>query len=308
MKSMKQVSIRNLLVASALTASGLIVLDAAAAHAQVQEQAREMRGGTNAGRGGTNAGRGGTNAGRTSPLPGGISDQVLQWCTDSQSLLNEYVMQALIATQEQDIASVPRILKEGIVEAMLQTPAIGPADSLTYRALSRGLELFQIVEAPEYAVDAATVARFMSKYYEFTLKVIQDLDMVHYVPHRYEHGGSDLGAYERAYVHYANRQIEWLLEQYVYDTGIYGYATRIPVAVYLKALEMVTAYSADDLDSSLWSAKFACVSRDLRKISGRLAVHNTGNKAFYRTDQIALNLTTVEMRAILARIELGCGR
>jgi hypothetical protein len=251
--------------------------------------------------------RGGSNNGGSGR---GSADVVetLAWCRGSQGILAEARDQAMLAALDDDLAAGYQALLNGMARALDRAEGEDAFSSLTWRALSRGLELAAALESIDPDLDPRFEMRmaFFLRYYAFLDRVAKDLDVPYYVPARA--GEVDESRYETRFVDYAREQLSWLLETFAEHSSVFGVIPRLPASTYLTALEFVTAYVTDDLAESLWAARHACAIEELRLLQEKLAAHNAGNRAYFRDDRRAVNATYAQLVRIGRTLGQGCSR
>jgi hypothetical protein len=251
--------------------------------------------------------RGGSNNGGSGR---GSADVVetLAWCRGSQGILAEARGEAMMAALDDDLEAGYQALLRGMARALERAEGEDAYSSLTWRALSRGIELAGALESIDPDLDPRFEMRmaFFLRYYAFLDRVAKDLDVPYYVPARGGH--VDESRYETRFVDYAREQLSWLLETFTEQSSVFGVIPRLPASTYLMALEFVTAYVTDDLAESLWAARHACAIEELRLIHEKLAAHNAGNLAYYRDDRRAVNATHTQLMRIGRGLGQGCGQ
>jgi hypothetical protein len=263
-------------------------------------QIRKLEQPTRLARGGSN--NGGGNRGSQAVA------ETLAWCRGSLGLLAEARSEAILAALDDELAQGYRLLQDGMLRALERARGEDAYSSITWRALSRGIELAQLIDALADELDPRHETRltFLLRYYEFLERTALQLDLPHYVP--WTGGKVDERLFETRFVEYAHEQLAWLLETFTTPSAVYGATPKLlSTRSYLGALEFVVAYTIDDLSESLWSAKHACAIEELTLIGEKLAAHNADNAAYYRDDRRAVNLTHTQLSRISRGLKHGCG-
>lgn len=277
--------------------------------------ARGKDGGSNTG--GSGAGseftlhrEGGSNTGGS----GSGSEFALEWCRGNVALLNRYRQQATLALLDNDTIGARALLEAGLVKALERKSTQGLDRSLTYKAVSRGLELAAALSIEPTVTADSQVAALLS-YYDFISLIAAKVDIDLYIPYHYTYlpgcpsgncEGFDIAGFEKRFIEYARAQLKWFEESFVSEVSVTDVTPRHSAKAYLKILEFISKYVADDLESSLWRSKYACTIDTMRLMSEALAAHNTGNMAFYRNDKYAVFLTHKDVARTIAEIGKGC--
>lgn len=251
---------------------------------------------------------GGSNIGGTD----GGSAFLVDWCRANLGVLEDARARAAVSISMNELGDAKHILQEGLASAIAQTAERIPL-SLTHRAIERGLELSTAIDDTlgfdSRAVEASVA--FLSNYYTFILDTAAPLDTSYYIPYRYGHGFPEEGGeaeFERRFEDYAREQIRWFVTEFS-SRGLDGsYIPRYSAKIYLKALEFLARYTAEDLGESLWKARYFCVIDQLMRLNTRLASFNGGNLAAYRNERWAVNAGTSEILLARGKIaKAGCG-
>lgn len=254
---------------------------------------------------------GGSNTGGS----GTGSEFVLEWCRGNVALLNKYRQQATLALLENDTIGARALLSAGLQKALERKGMQGLDQSLTYKAILRGLQLATALEG-ETTVAADSQVAAMLSYYDFVSLIAAKVDIDLYIPYHYTYlpgcpsgncEGFDIAGFERRFIDYAREQLKWFESTFVAQTDSIGVTPRHSAKAYLKVLEFISKFVADDLEDSLWRSKYACTIDTMQLMSEALAAHNAGNMAFYRNDKYAVNLTNAEVTQTIAEIGKGCG-
>lgn len=242
------------------------------------------------------------------------SEFVLEWCRGNVALLNRYRQQATLALLDNDSIGARALLEAGLVKALERKSAQGLDRSLTYKAVSRGLELASALSNEPTVTADSQVAALLS-YYDFISLIAAKVDIDLYIPYHYTYlpgcpsgncEGFDIAGFEKRFIDYARAQLKWFDESFVSEVSVTDVTPRHSAKAYLKVLEFISKYVADDLENSLWRSKYACTIDTMRIMSDSLAAHNAGNMAFYRNDKYAVFLTHKDVAQTIADIGKGC--
>lgn len=278
--------------------------------------ARGKDGGSNTGGSGAGSeftpGRGG---GSNTGGSGTGSEFVLEWCRGNVALLNRYREQATLALLDNDSIGARALLEAGLVKALERKSAQGLDQSLTFKAVSRGLELAAALSSEPTVTADSQVAALLS-YYDFISLIAAKVDIDLYIPYHYTFlpgcpsgncEGFDIAGFEKRFIDYARAQLKWFDDSFVAEVNAIDVTPRHSAKAYLKVLEFISKYVADDLETSLWRSKYACTIDTMRLMNDALAAHNAGNMAFYRNDKYAVFLTHKDVAQTIAEISNGCG-
>jgi len=273
---------------------------------------------------------GGTDVGGTD----GGSAFVTSWCNDQFEIMDEAWSEATMQTEYGDLNGAIATLRQGMLDAASRATPETLRQSLTFKAITRGLELERgVEEAVQTEVNRdETTLQFLRHYYGFVRCEVAGPDLTYNIPYQYRSRTCrncpqiDMAQYEKSFVDYARREVAWVLELFVpaqdgtaaneclrkYNgpsdkpaEAAAGSVVRWSVKGYLKALELSTAFAAQDLDDSLWRAGYACTQKRLHSLSDKLATFNFGNRAPYMNqDPIAVKRSFADARDIISTINL----
>ena len=265
------------------------------------------------------AAHGGTNT--------GSSDRSLtffqNWCRGAQATLDDAQTDAKISIAQGDFATAKQELVDGLVEALKEKQDVNnPIDqsqSLTYRILTRGLEIASALEdatklepmALNDQVDA------LERYYDFAQRTSRELDVPLFIPFeraRALHGPVlDQTAFEQRYEIYAKEELNWVINSFLVvgsnqATGDVSIVyPRGSASAFLKISELVTGYAATDLEDSLFGARYACVAGMLQKLNARLTRYNSGDHSALGDERVGINaIVYPKLRQYADSIQGGC--
>ncbi|MGK5082554.1 hypothetical protein WDW37_04545 [Bdellovibrionota bacterium FG-1] len=254
----------------------------------------------------------GSDPGSMMPMPIFQNDPSYLWCGNVLAVLQEARDQADMALSMGNAQSAQQILMSGLRQAAAPGFQIQP---LTARAIARGPQLASAVTAVVAGAPNGlqTATHFLLGYYDFIIHVANDLDLSYYIPYQYchrRHCGDyavDEGAFEERFVEYAKAQVQLVLDNLAESYGYQVFPIGNPRA-YLKALELTTGYAVNDLQQSLWSARYACGIQSLARLRQRLASFNAGSPIPYQGNPvIAVSSSYQETQDILGSINVGYG-
>jgi hypothetical protein len=233
-------------------------------------------------------------------------DPLADWCRDTLLRLREARRYARDASSRGDAESARLQLVRGMTSAL----GSGADDGLlTRRALRRGIEIARAIEreAAQARTSARTAAYFLFAYYDFLEEVIETLDLPYSIHDRdcdrCRDEDFDLN-YEQAFVDYARRQVEVVLQTLVDDRRAGGLTPIGTPSAYFAALEVSAEGAAHDLRDSLWASRYACQIRGLEGLAARLGAHLRGGGP-YRNDVQALRWSHAEASDLVAELDNG---
>ncbi|OFZ56341.1 MAG: hypothetical protein A2428_07695 [Bdellovibrionales bacterium RIFOXYC1_FULL_54_43] len=239
---------------------------------------------------------------------GDDSARLVQWCRGSLGILANYSNRSRLQLVDGKWDEARAVLREGLNQALVQSEGV---NSLTRRALRRGIEVSDSIERNRiediHGLEASV--EFLSQYYDFMIKIVGPLDTNYFLPYQYGPRRVGLEAeYERSYHQFAERQLTWFVETFSMTTPHYGVVAKYSAKSYLKILEYLARGTAEELDSSLWRARYACAIEQLEELHLRVKNFNDGYHEEYSSERRAVNSATGEFLQILNALRGDCRR
>lgn len=252
------------------------------------------------------AARGGTDIGGGT----GSSEFVMDWCRSKYSTLKRYQDQSrLKLSTTSDYLEANRILVKGMLAALNGSQS---NTTFIYRSLLRGIEIAERlhVKDPNNTERSNQVNNYiLDSYYKFMInEVASRLDIEVYVPYLSaieRKADFDVTEFEKRFINFAKEQLSWLNTSLSTTTKLGNSMIRIPTGDsrdYLEIAEVLTAETAKDLRSSLWSAQFECAAQALEYASQEVAEYNRGNREIYPDDRIAVFSVGQKVEEVITQI------
>lgn len=222
-------------------------------------------------------------------IGGGLAtgDDLSAWCNTSMTILETYYAEA--SFYGDNFFEANKLLSKGLFLAHVKVSNESNS-TFTLKALERGVELVNILGAvdPLASKDALESANNVLKYYyHFVLNnVSKSLDLSAFIPlvnvsRECEDCTLDFEQFEYRFVEYAKGQLNLIslatlgkLNDVYYPVGDKSH--------FLRALELFSEKTRDDLKDSLWKESFSCVIAELDSLHKQLTLFNQGSRSIYR--------------------------
>lgn len=220
------------------------------------------------------------------------SDSVDSFCRDRIKVLKNAYRLAEVESQAGNHAASAAILEKALRTAASQ---ILPrySSTITSKAIKRGVTLVAALKAvPETRQKTRTINNFLFNYFVFIEDVSNRLDVPYFQP---SHGGfghitASNTKFEKLLVSFAQEQVKMVLNtmttvdsqgrnQVIYPVG--------SPTLLLKALQVTTASTANDLSDSIFAPRYACMIDDLNIASEQIASY-LKTKSAYADDYVAV--------------------
>ncbi|WPU65220.1 hypothetical protein [Peredibacter starrii] len=259
------------------------------------------------------AGEGGSGIG------GGMNFALINWCDDASIMVRETRAEALERLNyNNDKIGALRVFYNGLIAAAASSEQAPQAqdNSLTYRAITRGIRLAQLLEIPSVInggklPDGALIQHnhmqgllsFMDWYTLHIEDVAFRVDRDHYIPYSTQGRPMGVRELEELLVDIAVSQLTGLEQRFVrLKSDRSTYFTAIPVTQYMQALSYLSAEVANDLKETLFSNALECQSKLLVRLSRNVQTYLDGRTST-KEDAIKLNRFVLEVRSITKQIE-----
>ena len=259
-----------------------------------------------------------------SGVGGGVVFSMISWCDDASIMVSETRDEALSRlSRNNDKIGALRIFYNGLVAAASssQDAEVDVAESLTYRAITRGVRLSQILGVPAL-INGGRVApglagekhiqgllSFMDWYTLNIEDVANAVDRAYYIPYRGNQARFSTAVLEQKLVDISLMQLSGLESRFVeLKSDRSSYFTKIPVDQFLRALTFISSEVASDLNESLFSSSLECQSKRLVKLSRQAQAYLEG-RVDASEDVSKLNKFVLDLRSIMKQVETRtCGR
>ena len=235
-----------------------------------------------------------------------------QWSRNKLFELNAAKNDAWTRYVHGDHAASINILKESL-ERVALNPDPYVVGALTVKAIERGPVLVAAVE--EYISGEASSLKvlnhFLFKYYDFIFEVASKLDRPYFRGNYcYQHRGpcyGDVDKIEKLYIKFAFAQTRMVLRNFVIqDKHSSNVSPKGSPAAFLKALEYMSAWTAQDIEGTLYSQYYACRVEALWWLSDSLASYNAGGMSGYPNDIIAINRAYYQAKNLSYDVNRQC--
>ncbi len=229
--------------------------------------------------------------------------EIHRWCKNKLRFLNRFKREATMHYSYGQQEKALQVLTDGLIQASSQLDPYF-SGALTSIAITRGVEYINALhlQAQGNRLQVKTMAYFLFEYYEFITYVANNLDMPYYTPGncRFCRMGKHK-KFEKKFVVFAKKQLEMVLKTMTevdYERGHQSvvYPIGNPASV-LIALELATGFMKNDLESSLYSRRFACTILDLQDLNTSLYRYNSTGTGF-PSQYLALQFTAQDAMAI----------
>lgn len=260
-----------------------------------------------------------------SGVGGGVVFSMVSWCDDASIMVSESRDEALSRlSQNNDKIGALRVFYQGLVDAAASTQEteIDVADSLTFRAITRGIRLSQLLGVPSI-INGAAVApglagekhiqgllSFMDWYTLNIQDVANAVDRAYYIPYTRNHNVNfSTAVLERKLVEIALLQLRGLDNRFVeLKTDRSSFYTKVPVEQFMRSLAYISSEVASDLNETLFSSALECQSKRLVKLSRQIQSYLEGRSG-NSEDVPKLNKFVLDLRSIMRQVETrSCSR
>jgi len=254
---------------------------------------------------------------------GNLYSSIIAWCDSSSIILEEAKEEALeLWGYSNDKVGAIKSFYFGLIAALRSIPAggINFNNSITYKAISRGIGLSQVLGVPAIIKgqgrqtsdkDLDEIISFLNFYYDLVERISQNLDKRLYAPFYVRSvctdctGIPDINTLdlERELVKYTTSQIaEWRTHFIKSRSTSEGYYPTISVVKTLNGLAYLSVESANDLEMSLFNKVYACQAKKLRRLAVKVQHFVTG-RMNDSLDAIKLNKFTIKIDEIIKDIK-----
>lgn len=210
------------------------------------------------------------------------ASDIYDWCDMRLSLLSEIQMTARNLAYRQDYKGASRFILAKLRE--LRTREFTPYQPLSQNVVKRGViigENLLTLSGNEISAVKATTY-FLDKYIDYIKQVITQVDRPYFRGAHCGHCGyPDQRSFEFDLIETARTNLE-LVNDTLFHVG--ARVTLGPSKLYLKAVEMLTYYSALDLSSSLFANVYTCQTQTLLYIHRELLTNHDYSQ--YRANNI----------------------
>lgn len=260
------------------------------------------------------AGEGGSGIG------GGMTFALINWCDDASIMVRETRSEALERLNyNNDKIGALRVFYQGLVAAAAssQETQVGLDNSLTFRAITRGVRLAQLLGIPA-VINGGTIPggvlastshvqgllSFMDWYSLHIQDVAFRVDREHFIPYSSQERPVGTRELEELMVEIAVSQLTGLEDKFVrLKSDRSSYFTTIPVTQYMQALAYLSTEVANDLNETLFSSALECQSKLLVRLSRQVQAYLDG-RTTAKDDAIKLNRFVLEVKSITRQIEM----
>lgn len=254
-----------------------------------------------------------------SPTAGGpYLPQISQWCSDITMILGEHLANASMSMQMGDLATAKRILDRALQEASASIQ-LNPnmREPLTKILVDRGIALSHALDRSMGNSQRELMAKvnFLSGFVEFVIQKSSEMDSQYYIPYYYQYGACgghcpadfNFAGFQERFIEYGRDLLQFTYERLTIVTHNGVFPSGDPRA-FLKVAELVTGYVAQDISMTLGAYANACVIRELKRLSWRIATFNRGHGG-YPNYPLAVAMVRQEMEYAAASLTAGsCGR
>lgn len=252
-----------------------------------------------------------------SGIGGGMNFALINWCDDASMMVRETREEALerLNYSSDRIGSL-RVFYEGLIAAgaTSEDTEVTAKNSLTYRAITRGIRMSQLLGVPAIINGGRTetglsgelniqgLLSFMDWYTIHIQDVANKVDRAHFIPYTTRHHLSTLDL-EKQLLDISLSQLVGLKSKFVRlksDQSSY-YAT-IPATQFMRSLSYLSGEVATDLSETVFANSLECQSKRLNRLSRQIQTYLDG-RAGSSDDAIKLNRYVLEMNTIMRQIE-----
>ncbi|EQC45817.1 hypothetical protein M899_1364 [Bacteriovorax sp. BSW11_IV] len=215
------------------------------------------------------------------------SDDLSIWCNTSNMILETYYTEAKF--QGKNFFEANKLLSKGLYLAHGKI-ANENNSTFTLKALARGLELVNLIGAidPMSSKESLESANnVLNHYYDFILSAVtKSLDLSAVIPLLSDLESCsdcrvDFEKFEYRFVEYAKMQLKFIsIATLGKKNGVF-----YPVGNsehFLRALELFSEKTKEDLRNSLWKERFSCAIAELDVLYMQLTLFNQGSRSMYR--------------------------
>jgi hypothetical protein len=253
-----------------------------------------------------------------SGIGGGVSFAVINWCDDANIMIQEAGEDAIERLKmSNDKIGALRVFYQGLIAAARtsENTKVDQANSLTYRAIVRGIELAQLLNIPSIIDGSARLEPGVSKemqilgaislmnwYYNYIQKVASAVDIPNYIYYSTRGGAVDLATLEKSLISLTLLKLDGLDVNFVsLKSDGSSFFTTIPVTQFLRSLSYLSKIAASDLQETIFSNGLDCQSKRLIRLS-RLIQTYLDARSNSSEDAIKLNRFILDLRTISRQI------
>lgn len=259
-----------------------------------------------------------------SGIGGGTIDSRISWCDEIALVIEDSTEEAQqLIGRNNDYRGALEEFYLGFIDALRVPPqaTLSASSSLTYRAVSRGVELAQIFGIPEIVertydadnyqqyVELTSLVRFMNWYSKSIVRVAARIDREHFIPYGYSYSCPGCNAYPNMIELqslFVDTSID-LLEDFNLSfislkTSRDTFIPAIRVDLYLTALAFLSEEVGKDLEESIFNNAYSCHSRRLERLArkvNRYLLERTDTSL----DSVTLNQYTLKINQIVGNIK-----
>ena len=245
-------------------------------------------------------------------------EAVSAWCSNLAEMLEGAQSHAALVGIQGDYQGAYTILKRALVLAA-QGQVPGSMRHAPFMRLSaiQGATIISKIEALGLG-GSLSATNALDQIVSNVINVAYKFDEEHYVPFRYQYGGSvnNCGRCQSGFVE--RMQLE-ALRFAAHQTSSIANALTVRVGgeyrpvgdarVYLNAAEVTANMTALDLRNNIFAAQIPCTIRTLSNTGGQLANFNRGQSTYYRSVKQAVNDSSYFLRQASSNISLAsCSR
>jgi hypothetical protein len=251
-----------------------------------------------------------------SGIGGGMNFALISWCDDAAIMVREARSEALDRLNiEGDRIGALRVFYEGLVAAAAssENTEATPENSLTLRAITRGIKLSQLLGIPAVIggrrtesglAGALQIQGYLGYYAWYTnhiAEVASAVDRRHYIP--YSTGNVGTRELEEELVEIALSQVGGLRTNFVRLRGDRSsFYTTVPAPQFLQALAYLAKETAADLNETLFASALECQSKLLLRLSRQVQSYLDGRQG-PKDDAIRINRFVLELEHIIRQTE-----
>lgn len=256
-----------------------------------------------------------------SGIGGGVTFALINWCDDAAIMVRETRNEALERLNyNNDKIGALRVFYQGLIAAAATTAntEVTQQNSLTFRAITRGVRLAQLLGIPTIinggriesglagTLQIQGLLSFMDWYTLHIQEVASAVDRTHYIPYSGRRSETPIGTAELEHqlVNIALSQLTGLEKSFVrLKTDRSSYYTTIPTPYFLQALSYLSSETASDLNETLFSSALECQSKLLIRLTRQTQTYLDGRTGS-KEDAIKLNRFVLELKGIIRQTEL----
>jgi hypothetical protein len=238
--------------------------------------------------------------------------EISQWCDGIAKYLSLELGDAAWSMRMGKLGDAKQILDQALVEASRSLQLSGGLPRpLMQQLVDRGITLSRALDRTMGNSKPELLAKvnFLSGFVQLVIDE-SDTDQSYYVPYYYSYhrctGGCpaefDMAGFEQQMIQYAHDLLQFTYDQLTITTEDGGIYPAGDPRAFLTVAELVTAYAAQDLSSTLSAYVNSCTIMDLQSLSNRIASQYLGG---YPTYPIAVAQVRGEMEEAAAAISDG---